>query len=196
MTRRGVSRWMATLMAAAMLAGCQPQARSTRLTGDDLQLTTTLMADSLAASRFMTDRTADSPPVVIMINRVRNLTSDIITLPEQWMMVAKVRDSQPIQELARQRNVRFVITPEQHRTLREAGYAGDLESSSLRATHVMSATFRSADRAGRIGDAEVTNVRADYYYLDYAVSDIDTGEIQWSDKFEFKREVVNKVLID
>ncbi len=144
------------------------------------------MVDSLARSSFLADRDEHSPPIYIVIDKVENLTTDLIPEAEQWMLMARVQGSLPVQDLARRKNIHFLIPPEREPLLRGAGYQGDLPTGP-KATHAMMALFEAATRAGT-NDEQYHDRRADYYYLEYKITDIQTREIQWSDKFEFKRE--------
>jgi hypothetical protein len=177
---------MALLAAVTSGPACQ-RSRSTRLTGQDIMAATDAMRQSLADSRFLAGRSPDSPPMAIVINRVQNLTSDVIPIPEQWMYVARVINALPIQQLAKQRNIRFVISPERIEALRQAGFEVQ-GPGALEPTHLMSATFLSARRAGRQPGAEVTDIRSDYYFMEYAIFDLADRDIVWTDRFEFKRQ--------
>ncbi len=168
--------------------GCASKVRTTRIKWSDLDETVNRMIDSLAGSDLLAKRSAEAERMTIMINRVENLTSDVIPISEQWMLVAKVRDAMPMQELARQRNVHFVITPERRAMLKSAGYFGDFESNYASPTHLMSARFESARRSGYSRKNKPTDIRTEYYFMRYEIANIATEEIQWSDRFEFKRE--------
>lgn len=193
MTSKAVTSLL--LIAVMLLSGCASSNRvSTRMTTDDLIESTERMAQSLAASDMLQGRTPNSPQMVVTINRVQNLTSDIIPLSEQWMVIARVRNAMPIQELSQKRNIVFVIPPEQQQTLREAGYDADLGKPTLEPTHVMTATFLSAARTGQNAKG-LTRQRTDLYYLEYSVFDLNTRQVAWSDRFEFKREA-SGLLID
>ena len=184
----------AVLVLAMLLSGCASQSRTTRMTSADLIESTEHMAQSLAGSDLLAGRSPASPPMVITINRVQNLSSDVISLSEQWMVVARVRNAMPIQELSQKRNVLFVIPPEQQQMLREAGYDADLGKPSLQPTHVMTATFLSAARAGQ-NNKGLTEVRTDLYYLEYSIFDLESRQVAWSDRFEFKRQA-SGIMID
>ncbi len=174
------------VLAMVLMPACQ-RSRSTRLTSHDIMAATDTMRQSLADSRWLAGRTPDSPAMIVVANRVQNLTSDVIPIAEQWMYVARVINALPIRELARQRNVRFVITPERVAALREAGFEVQ-GPGALEPTHLMTATFLSARRAGRGPGAEVTNLRSDLYSMEYAIFDLSSRRIVWTDRFEFKRQ--------
>src|SRR5262245_45814108 len=96
---------------AAIAAGCASPPRTTTLTNDDMSAVVGDMAQKLHKELFA-GRTPDSPPMRIAIQHVENLTSDIIPMNEQWQIMARIRDSQPIVELSQACNVRFVIPAE------------------------------------------------------------------------------------
>ena len=184
---KGTGGRAAAWVAVLVIMGCgSSQIRTTRLTTSDYDVTTQRMVASLARSDFLADRRAKSPRMIIVINRVQNVTTDVIPLAEQWMFVAKVAHSLPIQEMARQKNIVFQITPERHALLREAGFDRELTAAPS-PTHVMTATFLSIRRAARDSD-NMTNLRSDLYYMEYMITDLRSRDIAWTDKFEFKRE--------
>ena len=118
--------------------------------------------------------------MTIAINRVTNLTSDMIPESAQWYMMERVKNSQSIGRLSRDKNIVFTI-PAEH--LRQAKAHGAVEEGFGQArapTHVMSATFRSVTRS-------TGKDRTDLYYCEYEITDLATGEIAWTDKVEFKR---------
>lgn len=138
------------------------------------------MAGKLRTSRFLAGRGPDSPPLIIAVHKVENLSSDIISQAEQWYMVQKVKNSLPLAALSREKNIVFTMPAEHVRGARERGTVAQDFAKQRKPTHVMSATILSATRAaGRD--------RTDLYYCEYAITDLSTGEIVWADKFEFKR---------
>lgn len=178
------------LMGPAMLTQCQAEPRSSRLQIDDFNVVTEKMIQSLASSEFLADRDADSPPAYVTINNVENLTHDVISQAEQWMLIAKLRAAMPLQHLRQNKNVTFQIAPEQHTMLRQAGFEGDL-GSAPKTTHVLKAVFMSSPRFVTDEDQQdqVTR-RQDFYYLEYFLVNVQTRETVWNDTFEFKREAV------
>jgi len=191
----GGIRWAAGAAAAGAvlwLAGCR-QAESTRLRFDDLDAMVAAMASSLAGSDFLRDRTPQSPPIVVVINKVENLTYDVIPPAEEWMLMARVRASLPIQTVGQQKNVVFQITPERVAALRETGFEVDSQPAPP-ATHLMAATFRSAERITGTKEGEPANRREDYYYLEYRIVELASGQMVWSDAFEFKRQAKGRLI--
>ena len=94
------------------LGACSTAGSSSALTADDFYVTTNEMVAKLAESEFLASRDSTSEPVIIVINKVENLTSDIIPVPEQWALMYKVQSSMSVVELRKTKNVRFIIPPE------------------------------------------------------------------------------------
>lgn len=168
-----------------ILPGCaSTPAQSTRLTTDDLQTVTIEMAERLRGSDFLRDRTTDSPRIIVAIQKVENLSMDIITEGERWYLLERVVGSNPIMSLRQSRNIGFVIPAERVQKTREV--TGDSEFAKGRApTHEMTATFRSVTRAAGLD-------RTDLYACEYRVTELSTGKISWTDVFEFKRAAAGK----
>ncbi len=171
------------LCLTAAIAGCSTP-RSTLMNTDDIEVMTAEMSMELQTGLFA-DRGPDSPPMRIAIHKVQNLTTDIIPENQQWAIMARIRDAQPIVALARERNVRFVIPAEY---LRKSSLRVDSESgfgADRKPTHTMVATFRSIMRS-------VGKHRTDLYACEFRITDIETGEIVWVGLFEFKKAAVGK----
>jgi hypothetical protein len=187
---RAHSAAVMTVVAVGALAGCalalfaagcaNYSQRSTRLTADDLAFTAGELAARLGASDVLRERGPDAPPMVIAINRVENLTTDIIPAGEQWYVMARVRDAQAIRDLRERHGVSFVIPQEQLLRAREVGTLPDNFADARRPTHEMSATFRSARRVAGLN-------RTDGYLCDLRITGLDTGEVIFTDTVEFKR---------
>lgn len=180
---RTIAMLLGLISLAAMLAlgGCATaQAKTTTLSASDLEATSTEIAAKLRASDFLKGRGPDSPRMVVAINKVENLTSDLIPSSEQWWLMQRVRDSIGLQTLSKERNVKFVIPA---KFLRDAQRKGTLpEDAALERspTHEMSATFRTATRTAQLD-------RTDAYLCEYRITDLSDGTLDWSDSFEFKR---------
>jgi hypothetical protein len=164
----------------ALLGGCAGMRSTTTLTSGDIDATTSAMAAKLAASKFLQDRTADSPRMVVAISKVENLSSDLIPEGEQWLLMQKVRDSLPIVQLGKDKNLVFVIPAEHLRAGQRSGNLPLETGQNRKPTHEMDATFRSATRSRGID-------RTDAYLVEYRVTDLANGELVWDESFEFKR---------
>ena len=184
---------LCALLIAGCLLSCGPRKSvSTRLTADDFYVTEQKIRQDLASSSFLANRGPDSEPMVIVVNKVENLTSDIITEAEQWMAVQRVIDSLPVQELRQTKNIRIILPRERYEQLRDDIGHSDQPTDNLNPTHLMYAQFESSTRAAR--SKEMTDSRTEYYYLAYRITDIQGREIGWSSSFEFQREASGTVI--
>ena len=179
--------WQAVVLVMTMAPcfGCANPPRSTRMTTDDLETISQELAAGLAASDIITDRGSNSPLWVVSIDKVQNLSSDVMTEGEQWSVVHRIRGSLPIQALWTQKNIRFVVPPDRRDALQASG---EFESygSTRRPTHQMTVTFRSVTRA----DAQH---RSELYYCEFELIDLLSSQLVWSDKYEYKRAAVGHV---
>src|SRR5947207_13385421 len=105
----------------AILTACSSQPKDARIQGDDLDVMADKMAASIAASPAFRDRTPESAPMVISIQKVENLTDQVMTEGEQWGVIAKIRGSLPIQALRQQKNITFVMPRERVLALQRGG---------------------------------------------------------------------------
>ena len=76
-SKRTERRGFALTALFALTVGCQ-SGGSTRITHYDLSSASTAMTRSLSASPFLVDRTALSTPMVVVVDKVQNLSSDLI----------------------------------------------------------------------------------------------------------------------
>lgn len=180
MTHAKATVFVICALGAATLSGCSSPPRSTELTTSDLDQTAAEMAAKLTSSRFLADRTPDSPKMVIAISKVENLSSDIITESEEWSLMQRVRMSLPIVQLGQQKNLVFVIPAEHLKAGMARGSFDEDFAKGRKPTHEMDATFRSATRSKG-------KDRTDAYLVEYRITDLHTGELVWDESFEFKR---------
>jgi hypothetical protein len=176
------------LLVLLLLTGCNsaPTSRSTRMTVDDLNEMSEAMAQSLARSDALRDRTPTSEPWVISIDRAQNLSSDVMTESEKWFVVQKLRSTLPIQAMSKQKNITFVIPKERLDAIR-ANPKLDVGSdpnfgATRKPTHQMNATFRSLTRANKEGTG-----RTEAYYCEFEIMEFASAVPVWADKFEYKR---------
>lgn len=175
-----------TLGAAAAVTGCATaQAKTTRLTVDDLEFTANELADKLRGSAFLANRSPSSPPMVVTVSKVENLSSDIIPEAEQWWLIHRLRNAQSVRTLSRDRNITFVIPIERLKAGRETEVFDDATAAGRAPTHEMTATFRSATRTAGVH-------RTDVYLCDLRITDLSDATLDFSDGVEFKRAAVGK----
>lgn len=187
-------RALALLFIVAATAAWSCAARldsSTRLSVGDLRAIASQTTAALAASEWLSGRDGATPPVVIAVQRVENLSSDVIPEGEQWYLVRKVAAA-VTRELGPSRSVTMVLPAER---VAQARAEGDEDAARLGAdrepTHVMTATFRSATRsrsALTLGGA----ARKDAYFIEYSVVELATGAIAWTGAVEFERTAAGR----
>jgi hypothetical protein len=188
---RPVARFLATVLVLAITlaatAGCETTpkyGRSTRMTVDDLNTISAAMTQSLAQSDAIMNRTPTSPLWLISIDRVTNLSSDLMSESERWYVIQKIRSSLPIRAFSKQKNIRFLISAERLNAIRNDPNL-DLNPTETRPanrkpTHQMTATFRSITRAQAIQ-------RTELYYCEFELFNFQESTPVWIDKFEYKR---------
>jgi hypothetical protein len=175
-------------LAALLLVGCQQPPRSTRMTLADFDHMAAAMAQSLNQADRIKRRTPESERWIISIDDVRNLTTDVMTPAEQWAIMYRIQDSQPIQRLWDEKNIRFVLPPAKVKALRNKGFAATQPAAGdrPRPTHSLTAVFRSARRAQ-------AKQGTDLYYCQFSLMDLRGGEPVWRDRVSFKREAFGHI---
>lgn len=168
---------------ALVLAACASAPRSSRLAVDDVEFTAKELAAKLAASEFLAGRSADSPRMTVAIDKLENLTADVLPEREQWYLMARVRDSASMESLRRLRNIVFVVPV--HRAASGATEFDREVASGRRPTHEMGATFHAAVRAAG-------QDRTDAYLCEMRITSLDTRELVWADSVEFKKSATGR----
>ncbi|MCL4221592.1 MAG: hypothetical protein KJZ65_09490 [Phycisphaerales bacterium] len=177
-------RWRsvaAMVFVGASLGACGgKQVRTTRIAAEDFADVAAAVAAQLQSSEALHDRGPGDEPWVITIDRVENLSSDVIAVSEQWWLMAKMRASLPMRTLSTERAVKFVI-PAEHLAAVRARDPELAEAAAERSpTHRMGAVFRSVTRVGQNG-------RTDLYQVDFDLVNLGDGRLEWSGSYEFKR---------
>lgn len=170
----------ASVVNALALGGCQAPPRTTRLHTRDFQDISTEIAFSLQSSSFIQDRTPDSPSMTIAIEKIDNLTTDILSEGEKWFLMDRVMNSDAMTALRRERNIRFVIPAERLDALIDSRvWAGPIAQGRA-PTHVMHAVLRSVTRAAGPD-------RTDLYSARYSITALNSGETVWTGDYLLKR---------
>lgn len=175
------------LMSVFGCVGCAvTRERSTRLTTEDVKEMAEQMASSMASSDFLRERSPESERMVVALDHVENLSSDVVPVSEQWYLMERLRASTPLASLGAQRNIAFVIPAEQMNQLRDrSGAEAALFGAGRAPTHAMRGVLRSVTRSTGIN-------RTDLYSFEVRVIALASGDLAWSDSFELKRAAVGR----
>lgn len=184
---RTIATTVFSIFILAIAAGCEQDKgpQTTRLQISDIQQVTQEITDKLATSDFMRERNASSPPIIVTCRKAENLSMDIVQEPELWMFVLKIETSINQTNLARSKNISFQIPPERVAMLRKR--FPDAASGAEPATHIMTASIRSASRVSENKEGYVKN-QARLYYFDYNITRLLDGAVEWNGSAEFTRE--------
>ncbi len=143
------------------------------------------MAQSLAGSEALAERDPDSVPWVITVDKVTNLTSDVMTQAEQWAVMQRIAGALPVRALRDTKNVSLVLPRGRSDSVIADGDHELPGAMRWTPTHVLHATFMSLTRAEEGEDAKR---RVEAYYCEFELLHVAGGEPMWTDRFEYKRE--------
>jgi hypothetical protein len=178
---------VASLVALALSAGCSSStAHTTRLSASDYRFTIEETKKQLLESDMFRDRNSASPKMTVTVDKVINLTSDIIPEGEQWGFVWSVWSDPSVQSMARSKNIATQVRPDIVERL-QVRIAGTSDGIQL-PTHLMSATFDSATRTSKERKSGWIDSRLDRYQMIYHITDVRTGEVVWNSIVEFAKE--------
>jgi len=202
---RHVGMWLSI----PLLLGCATSTpHTTRLADADLTQVVLDMRAQLGESDFLAHRTADSPEARLVLRRVENLSTDRITIAEQWSLAARVLSEPEMQHLLRSKNVILQLPPEKIRLLETYGQStSNPQSGTLfpslqpenQPTHLLRSQIASATRAGAVETSRSlhtpqTNIRKEYYLLTYVIEDLQSRELLWQGTAELAREAEGTVV--
>ncbi len=176
--------FLCAALPAILLAACAADpSNTTRFSVEDFEEMGAKMAKSLQTCPAIQKRVASDAPWLVSVQKVTNLSSDILTPGEQWYAVKRVQASAPIQKMWESHRIQFVLNAEEAALQTgaqpeefDANYAKD-----RRVTHVITATYRSATR-------NQSDVRSDLYVCIFEMKELATGISVWSDEFTIKRQ--------
>jgi hypothetical protein len=172
--------------AALLLVGCEtgpPRARTTFLDDVDMVAMTNRMARSFARDDVIGGRTPDSERWIVSIHRIANYTNQLIPEREKWLYVGRLRAVLQQSDLARERNLVWIIPPERWPIVAaELDVPDEPYGLRMDPTHLMTAEFHALTNTSGAG-------RSDAYLCDYQLVDLGRGTITWEDRWEVKRAV-------
>lgn len=178
----------AALVAAAFLCPLLPscradQSNTTRFAVEDFEEMGLKMAKSLQACPAIQKRVGTDVPWTVSVQKVTNLSSDILTPGEQWFAVKRVQASAPIQKMWESHAIKFMLNADEAalQTGRQPEEFDANFSKDRKVTHVITATYRSATRSQ-------ADARTDLYVCIFEMKDLATGQSVWSDEFTLKRQ--------
>ena len=178
-------RSVAIVCVAWLLVGCNstPKAHTTFLRSVDLVDMTDTMAQAFANEPLISSRTAGDSPWIISMYRVVNHTNQIIPDREKWLYLARLRALLAESDIARSRNLIWIIPPERWPIVAQELDASD-EPHGLRMnpTHLLTAEFHALTNTSGKG-------RSDAYLCSYQLVDLKSSTIVWEAAWEVKRAV-------
>lgn len=184
------------VLCSALLAACSTSQhiRTTRLADADLTQAVLEMREQLGASAFLTERGADSPEARLVLRRVENLSTDRISIAEQWSLAARVLGDAGMQELLRAKRVTVQLPPEKVLLLQRGGLEfPDLEPESW-PTHLLRSQIASGTRAGSLAGGRDADIRKEYYLITFVIEDLQGRELLWQGSAELAREAEGTVV--
>lgn len=155
-----------------LLVACSPpRVQTTRLDADDLVAMTDAMVASLLRDPVLAERSAASPLMVVVADRVSNRTNDILPDREKQAFTARLRAMLNVSPAIAARNIQFVQARDRPGPDRVAP------------THALAATFHALTVADR-------DIRSDTYLCAFQLIDLASDRVIWEDAYETKKTVL------
>jgi len=168
------------ILCGLICCACRTQPSSTRLTVADFELISTEIAARLRQSDFLTDRTPQSKRLILTVESVTNLSTDLLSEVEKWYLVDRVLDAPTMRSLGQSKNIGFVIPIEKLHLFKEHVNETANIARNRQPTHVMRTVLRSISRTAGAD-------RTDLYDVEFKIVAIPKGQLVWSDHFALKR---------
>lgn len=182
--------WATALGAAGVLAaGCATVGTRTtsRLGVAEMRGSWPEVARKLAESPWLAGRTTASPRIVLVAAPMMNLTMDRLSRADQAVIVDRLLFADLVQTMLRERNVAVVVPPEEYERMQRFLAAPRTIPMGDRPTHVLNTIVESVTRAGPAAGSAGSAGRTDTIALNFTVSELQTGRIEWSGRWEFER---------
>ena len=192
-----VSLWRVILAACAVgVSGCAttPKPRTTRLADADLTQAVLDVRQQLSESRFLAERSGDSPEARLVLRRVENLSTDRISVAEQWSLAARVLGDPGMRELLRAKHITVQLPPEKIALLEHSGLEFPDLAPESGATHLLASQIASGTRAGALAGGRDADIRKEYYLLSFVIEDLQGREVLWQGSAELAREAEGTVV--
>jgi hypothetical protein len=164
-------------------AGCggAPNVHTTFLRSVDLVDMTDKMAQSFATDDVISSRQPNDPPWVISMYRVVNHTNQIIPDREKWLYLARLRALLAESDIAKTRNIIWIIPPERWPIVaEELGVAQEPYGLRMNPSHLLTAEFHALTNTSGRG-------RSDAYLCSYQLVDLKSSTLVWEGSWEVKR---------
>lgn len=177
-----LGKWLVKLfclLTCLTFSSCASIPRTSVMQTGDYEAVSNEISARLQNSAFLADRSPDSPRIVIALQKVENLTDDLLDESAKWYCVERIKNYHDLGSWRREKNIHFTLAAER---LEDARERNNLQKGFMNRapTHVLKPTFYSVRRSSTSG-------RTDLYYCSYVIFNLATSEEVWSDKFEFKR---------
>lgn len=179
-------------MALPLASGCASRGpvddgRSSVYQSQQLASAADKVRQSLAISEFLQGRTAASPEIRLLCDKMENFSSDRLTRTDQLAAVWRVASDDGMLELLRSRNVKVYFGPRDDDLLAAVvGTDWRKWSSPEKPTHILGARFASLVRSGGAA-GQLTDTRSDDFIVTFTILDDRSGQQVWSDSARFKR---------
>ena len=185
-----------TAMVLSVQVGCAttPPQRTTRLADADLTQAVLTVREQLAESAFLRARDGASPEARLVVRRVENLSTDRISIAEQWSLVSRVLAAPSMQQMLQSKRIAVQLPPEKVRLLERGGLRFAEFAQESWPTHMLEAQIASATRAGSLIGSRDADVRKEYYLLSFVIEEIQSRELVWQGTTEVAREVRGSVI--
>ena len=145
------------------------------------------VAQKLAESPFLAGRTASSPRIVLVAAPMTNLTMERLSRADQVVIVDRLLFNEGVQQMLRERNVAVIVPPEEYERMQRFLASPHTIPMEDRPTHVLNTLVESVTRAGAVKGAAGASGRTDTIALNFTITEIQTGRIEWSGRWEFQR---------
>ncbi len=183
------------VLAAACLAACSGgKPKSSALRTADMQMSCDEIRQQFAQSEFLAGRNAESPGIVLVPGTMENRSYERLSRLDRYGATVRLLNDPAVRDLFARTNIRVVEPPDHAGVYRGLGLTADQSAPGLPPTHVLQASFSSAQRQAAGTAKNASDLRKDLFYIQFDVVDLKSREKIWSGSSEFARVAFGELI--
>lgn len=187
--------FLCVALATVSLSGCSGnKPKSSILRAADMEMSCDEIRQQLSASTFIAGRTPDSPDIILIPGTMENRSYERLSKLDRYGATVRMLNDPAMRELFTNTNIRIVEPPNDAGIYRALGLASDEPTRDLSPTHVLQASFSSAQRQAAGTEKDTSDLRKDLFLIQFEVVDLKSREKIWSGSSEFARVAYGELI--
>ncbi|MBL8746422.1 MAG: hypothetical protein JNK58_08715 [Phycisphaerae bacterium] len=186
---------LCVVLAAGNLVCCSgSKPRSSALRAADMEVSCDEIRQQFASSGLIAGRTPDSPEIVLVPGAMENRSYERLSKLDRYGATVRLLNDPAMRELFAHANIRVVEPATDAGVYRALGLSPDPPARGLSPTHILQASFSSAQRQAAGTARATSDLRKDLFLIQFDVVDLKSRERVWSGSSEFARVAYGELI--